>query len=327
MEVHVTQVPWKTHGDRLRFVRERVFIDEQNVPREEEWDGRDEDAAHFIALNAAGQALGCARLLPDGQIGRMAVLESHRGTGLGMRLLEAAIDEAVQRGMRSVFLHAQTHALEFYRRAGFVPEGSEFAEAGIPHLAMTLALPVAFERVPDIPRASVRPEPARESAGPRGPLADTGEDACAAGLLAGISRARRHIQIVSSLLDPLLFERAEFVTAISGFVRGARSAQVRILLGDSSQIVARGHRLVELARRLDSRIAIRRLPPVGDSPESGEMSFVTWDDQGYWLLPDFREYQALHDFDDPVQAARLMERFERLWNRSAADPELRVLSL
>jgi predicted GNAT family N-acyltransferase len=327
VEVHVIQVPWNTHGDRLRFVRERVFIDEQKVPRQEEWDGRDEEAAHFIALNAAGQALGCARLLPDGQIGRMAVLESHRGTGLGMRLLEAAIEEAVHRGMRSVFLHAQTHALGFYRKAGFVPQGSEFAEAGIPHYAMTLALPVAFESASNVPRANVRTQSARESADPQGPVADTGEDTCAAGLLACISRARRHVQILSPLLDPALFERPDFVTAISGFVRGARGAQVRILIGDSSQIVARGHRLVELARRLDGHIAIRRLPPVSDSPEAGQTSFVTWDQQGYWLQPDHREYQALRDFVDPVQAARLVERFQRLWNRSAPDPELRVLSL
>jgi predicted GNAT family N-acyltransferase len=326
MEVHVTQVPWSTHGDRLRWVRERVFIEEQQVSREEEWDGRDEEATHFIALNAAGQALGCARLLPDGQIGRMAVLESHRGTGLGMRLLEAAIAEATQRGMRSVFLHAQTHALGFYRKAGFVPEGSEFFEAGIPHFAMTLPLPVAFESVADVPRASVRPEAVREAAEPRGPVADSGEDACAAGLLACVAHARRHIQIVSPLLDPLLFERPELVTAISAFVRGARGVQVRILLGDSSQIVARGHRLVELARRLESLITIRRLPPASDSPD-GLTSFVTWDDRGYWLMPDYREYQALRDLADPVQAARLMERFERLWNHSTPDPELRVLSL
>lgn len=324
MDVHVTQVPWTSHGERLRRVREIVFIEEQSVPREEEWDGLDETATHFLALNAAGQPLGCARLLPDGQIGRMAVLKESRGTGLGLRLLEAAVAEAARQGHRRVFLHAQTHAIGFYRKAGFLPHGAEFMEAGIPHVEMTLELPIAFEPVSAAAAPEIRQERAAPLADPPALFADTGEGACIAGLLACLERPRRTLLLLSPLLDPLLFDRPDVVEAVSAFARDARQARVQILIRDSSLIVARGHRLVELARRLESRIEVRKLP---DDAGTRELSFMTWDERGCWLLPDYREYQALRNFHDPVQAKRLTEQFARLWARSAPDPELRLLRL
>lgn len=139
-EIRTRHVAWHTHAHALRHIREVVFIIEQKVPREEEWDDQDEGSQHFIAEDQDGHALGCARLLPTGQIGRMAVLREQRGSGIGRRLLEAALEEARTQGMREVFLHAQTHALEFYRKSGFVPYGDEFMEAGIPHREMMRTL-------------------------------------------------------------------------------------------------------------------------------------------------------------------------------------------
>lgn len=138
--VRTRRVPWHSHAHTLRQIREIVFIIEQKVPREEEWDDQDEGAEHFIAEDQQGRAVGCARLLPTGQIGRMAVLREQRGSGIGRRLLEAALDAARARGMREVFLHAQTHAIEFYRKSGFIAHGDEFMEAGIPHREMMQTL-------------------------------------------------------------------------------------------------------------------------------------------------------------------------------------------
>ena len=135
-DIIVAEVAWASHAVSLRRVREIVFIEEQHVPRTEEWDGQDEGARHFLATYPSGQPCGCARLLPSGQIGRMAVLMELRGLGLGMRLLQAAMHAARADGLHQVFLHAQTHALEFYRKADFVAHGEEFMEAGIPHREM-----------------------------------------------------------------------------------------------------------------------------------------------------------------------------------------------
>ena len=132
----VREADWTTEGNLLSNIRRLVFIVEQNVPEEEELDGRDEDSWHWIALYNDDVAIGTGRLLSDGQIGRMAVLDKFRGEGVGAALLEQAVDKARHLGFTEVFLNAQTHALNFYERAGFIAVGNEFDEAGIPHQKM-----------------------------------------------------------------------------------------------------------------------------------------------------------------------------------------------
>lgn len=323
MQIHVVPVAWHSHKETLRRIRETVFIVEQQVPREIEWDGEDDNASHFLAINEAGQALGCARLLPSGQIGRMAVLPEYRGRGLGQRLLSEAVEEAKRQGMPSVHLHAQAHAVGFYRKAGFLPEGGEFLEAGIAHQAMALELPIPFEPPPDVPKAVLRPDNAEDPVQSRVEHY-RGERDCMQGLVDSLAQPRRKLAILSQQLDHTLFDTAAVAESLSHFARSSPSVEVRILISDASLIVSRGHRLVELARRLDSRIEIRR---IADELSPGERSFLTWDARGFFLLPDFRDYLALADIYDPVRARRLLEDFDYLWERSTADPELRILRI
>jgi predicted GNAT family N-acyltransferase len=136
----IRQVTWEEAAPQLRAVREAVFMAEQGVPAELEWDGLDPRCAHVLAQSGEGQAIGTARLTPDGHIGRMAVLAPWRGRGVGRALMEAVLAEARRRGLRRLALNAQTPARGFYRRFGFRQEGGEFPEAGIPHVRMTLRL-------------------------------------------------------------------------------------------------------------------------------------------------------------------------------------------
>ena len=130
---------WAHDQSRLSQVRRAVFIEEQKVPEELEWDADDAGALHLLALGDQGQPIGCARLLPDGHIGRMAVLPGWRGQGVGRALLDAALRAAQARGHTTLKLSAQTHAAAFYARAGFVGVGEIYEEAGIPHVAMEKA--------------------------------------------------------------------------------------------------------------------------------------------------------------------------------------------
>lgn len=130
------------HGMALAAVRRTVFIEEQGVPEALEWDEHDAASTHWLAVLADGTPVGCARLLPDGHIGRMAVLHAWRTQGIGRALLDAALAGAQARGLREVRLSAQTHAAVFYQRAGFVAEGAEYEEAGLPHVAMVKILPL-----------------------------------------------------------------------------------------------------------------------------------------------------------------------------------------
>lgn len=139
-QVTVRCVDWLAAAAALRAVRKTVFVDEQRVPEELEWDGIDEQCLHVLAVSATGEAIGTGRLLPDGHIGRMAVLQGWRGNGVGSALLAALIDAARERRHSVVELSAQTHAIGFYRRHGFAEVGAEYLEAGIPHRKMRLSL-------------------------------------------------------------------------------------------------------------------------------------------------------------------------------------------
>ncbi len=136
----VRHADWHQDQPALRRIREAVFVHEQRVPLELEWDGIDEQCAHAIAEDAYGAAIGTGRLLPDGHIGRMAVLQPWRGKGVGSALLGCLIELARQRGLREIVLNAQTQAVPFYAQHGFAIEGGEFFDAGIAHLCMRKSL-------------------------------------------------------------------------------------------------------------------------------------------------------------------------------------------
>jgi YbgC/YbaW family acyl-CoA thioester hydrolase len=135
---------WHALELHARAIRTEVFIAEQKIPLEMEWDEADAGAVHAIALNRFGQPLATGRLLQDApgvaRIGRMAAIQALRGSGVGRAVLDALLRTAAARGDREVRLHAQTSAQGFYARAGFVPLGEVFEEAGIDHIEMTRAL-------------------------------------------------------------------------------------------------------------------------------------------------------------------------------------------
>ncbi len=125
----------------LCYIREQVFIKEQGVPSNLEWDGLDQDAIHLLAvITPSQQAVGTIRILNDGHIGRMAVLDEWRNRGIGRQLLKQILDVAHQLGLEQVFLAAQTTAIDFYARYGFIPDGEVFMDAGIAHRNMRLIL-------------------------------------------------------------------------------------------------------------------------------------------------------------------------------------------
>lgn len=137
-DAEIQILDWTQAKPLAEVIRRRVFIEEQQVPESEEWDRWDSFAVHVLAIRD-GQAIGTARLTREGKIGRMAVLPGYRGRGIGQTLLLTLLDVASERGMQSLALHAQTHAVDFYARHGFEAEGEEFMEAGIPHLRMVRA--------------------------------------------------------------------------------------------------------------------------------------------------------------------------------------------
>lgn len=134
--LEVRRADWFADRSVIEHIRRAVFIEEQKVPVKLEWDGLDTGAVHVLG-NLCGQVpAGTGRLLPDGRIGRLAVLPTARGRGLGGAMLEWLVECAGDAGHERVLLAAQIHATVFYERHGFVANGPVFDDAGIPHRLM-----------------------------------------------------------------------------------------------------------------------------------------------------------------------------------------------
>lgn len=136
MTIRIALGDWQQLHAAAQAVRVQVFVLEQKIPPDMEWDEMDALSLHAVAYDATRQAVGTGRLLPDGHIGRMAVSQTLRGQGIGGAILAALMEQARQRGDKAVLLHAQTYVEAFYQRFGFVRCGAEFDEVGIPHVPM-----------------------------------------------------------------------------------------------------------------------------------------------------------------------------------------------
>jgi predicted GNAT family N-acyltransferase len=127
---------WDDDEPALRAVREAVFVVEQGIPPALEWDADDARSVHVLAEAADGAPIGCARLLPEGSIGRVAVLAHWRGRGVGDAMMRALLERARAAGHARVSLHSQVQACAFYARQGFTAVGEAYEEAGIAHQTM-----------------------------------------------------------------------------------------------------------------------------------------------------------------------------------------------
>jgi predicted GNAT family N-acyltransferase len=137
--VEIELLSWEKARERATRIRFTVFVQEQGVPAEMEMDELDARSIHALAV-VEGEAVATGRLLPDGHIGRMAVLKPWRSRGIGGLILEKLVVAAREGGHRQLVLAAQVHAMDFYRSHGFTPIGAVYQEAGIPHRDMQRAL-------------------------------------------------------------------------------------------------------------------------------------------------------------------------------------------
>jgi predicted GNAT family N-acyltransferase len=134
-DINIRVADWQTDKDKLQDIRRQVFIEEQKVPVELEWDEFDDSATHFL-VTFSDKAIACARLKTDGQIGRMAVLPGYRDRGIGTKLLQSVLLVAAEQKLDNIYLHAQESAIPFYEKQGFTAVGKIFYEADIPHRVM-----------------------------------------------------------------------------------------------------------------------------------------------------------------------------------------------
>ena len=302
-DISVEIVSWETHREPLRAIREPVFIQEQQVPAELEWDEHEDAARHFL-VRSHGEPVACGRLTPDGKVGRMAVLKQYRGQGLGRVVLDSIIAQARSEAMPRLFLHAQQHAAEFYSSAGFTVVGEPFDEAGIPHIGMEM--PLQEGGAGRFVSGVAYPQPFDEFA------------------VALCADAARQLCILSPSLDHRVFDNAELSQAMSQLARQSRQTEIRILIKDSRPLVARGHRLLTLARRIPSSVRIQKL---AEHPDWNNETIVIRDRDGVLYKPGGSEHDGFFEPDSRASTRKHLELFEDLWRYSVQDIELRSLSL
>jgi len=299
----------------LRAVREPVFIVEQQVPVEEEWDELDPQCRHVIARDADNRPIGTGRLTPERKIGRMAVLAEWRGKGVGGAILEALMDEARALGWLEVTLNAQTHAIPFYASYGFEAFGEAFMEANIPHLAMRRLL-----GAPDPGRRPL-PVPTGEAA-----LREIASENDLRELsLAVITRARREIRVFTRDFEATLYAHPGIIEAFREFATSGRGPTVRILIIEPERLRAEGHALLPLAQRLSSVFALRT--PVDPEDRQAAESYLVADEAAYVFRPLATRFEGTACVDGPARARQLAQAFDRRWERARALGELRALGI
>lgn len=283
----------------LRAVRETVFVHEQNVPIEEEWDALDPQCVHVIARDGKGTPIGTGRLTPQRKIGRMAVLREWRNKGVGDALLLALIAQAQQLGWRELALNSQVDVQRFYARHGFLPHGERFIEAGIDHQPMRRKL--------------------------EGASAIEHREAAVAIVTAIVAQARRSLYLYSRELDPGLFDAPDVVEVLRAFGTNGRGNEVRVLMQDAAAPQRALAPLIALGQRLPSVFAFREvIDPVDRAYAS---AFVVNDGGGYYFRTLGHRFDGESALDGSGRARQLRENFDRVWERSRPVTEYRALGL
>ena len=303
--ITIKPATWANHIHALSSVRKTVFIEEQQVPVELEWDDEDDLAWHWLAENSAGDAIGTVRLLRSHQIGRMAVLANYRNQGIGKQLLQAAIEQAIANDWFDVYLHAQTHAIDFYARAGFVAEGPEFMDAGIPHRTMRKILQAQRRLGKDHGKIKITD--------------------LRAAILQLATQTHRDLLILSYALDADYFDNEQLATNLSQLARRHRSASIRLLVINSKPLSGRLHKLVTLYRRLPSTVQLRVVAE--ENTDLIDEGFVVADRSGVLAFTLDKTITAWADFNNRPLANEYTELFERYWQSAQEDPNLRALTL
>jgi predicted GNAT family N-acyltransferase len=291
---------WSEHSEALSLIRQRVFIDEQNVPEHLEWDDSDHTYQHIIAIDSANSTIlpvGCLRISPTGKIGRVAVLPQYRGQNLGVALMQHALEYCQVRQI-SPSLDAQIAVTQFYRKFGFIAQGAPFDDAGIEHIHMVLG-----DQDQDLCAKSdvIRTDHLTESAGYWQLF---NQD------------ISRKLDICCNDINHPLFINPLFLTSLSAFLRLNRHAHLRLLISNATKQLS-DHPLIKLQQRISSKITVKTLDT--------DCITTILADQKRWfkITPPF----CVLNFNDRAGLRQKQEEFECLWKQGNTAKNARRLYL
>lgn len=321
MTLRIRKYSWQLAPKVLRDIRQAVFIDEQQVPEELEWDDTDTIADHYIALTTDNTPVAVARMYPSvtdtAHIGRMAVLPAYRGRGYGEQLLRHIMTEAA-RDYQDLYLSAQTRVIDFYERSGFHVCSRPYDDAGIPHVDMRCLAPLLITSSWQNHTCPMVTGKDSESW-----LLDSETDLIGA-MDSMANQARQSLWIYDQFLDHDRYDRFRLREILSAVARRHRLSEVRLLIHDDRPLVQRRHQLVELMRRLPSKLELRLVNP--DYPAETQ-AFVLADRNALIYRHQFDKPEGFARFSDAGHNKRLRETFQRMWEAGRSSLELRELPI
>jgi predicted GNAT family N-acyltransferase len=307
--MEISTVTWDDAQSALRLIRQKVFIDEQHVPEDLEWDADDKTATHFLGKEG-NRPVACARILKDGKLGRLAVLKDYRKHGWGGRLLRYAEQHLLKLKKNKLYLNGQANSYEFYFNNGYRPSEEMFWDANIPHIRLQKVLS--------------RPNPASKTY-----LLGADEDShysdqpAASPVLFQIasSQSRRQIDIQITDLAHPLFNNAACIANLSAFIRQSRRTQIRILIHKEIPGLSE-HPLLQLQQRMSSRFKIRCVHLPNTREAYGNQ--ILFDLTGYLKF----DYKSTHcNFSNRLSTSRHQAHFEQYWASSRELIEGRMLNV
>jgi len=307
---------WQESEAELKAIRHKVFIEEQNVPENMEWDELDAQAVHFLVKDKNGHCYGVARLIYDCQhkanIGRFAVPGEYRGQGIARSLLKFVIGYAHSQGIVEINLSAQTYIQKLYQREGFETVGEEYEEAGIPHIHMRLTL------------STLKEEIQHKLTQDKTVYRIHSQEEYLKHLCALLRQATHSVDILSYDLEKGTLDAPDVLDALSALARKSRATTIRVILADARPAVTYSNHLLTLARRLTSSIDIKTINPERAFPDQ---VFVLVDDAGIALRHNHDLWEGFCCYSDPGTVKHLKDEFQRQLAHSQVSQELRQFSI
>ena len=307
--MEINTVTWDDAQSSLRLIRQNVFIDEQQVPEDLEWDAEDKTAVHILGKEG-NRPVACARILKDGQLGRLAVLKDYRKHGWGGRILKTAEQYLKDLHKNKLYLNAQANSYEFYFNNGYRPSEELFWDANIPHIRMQKILN--------------RPNPASKTY-----QLGSDEDnhyseqpaASPVWFQIGSRQSRREIDIQINDLAHPLFNNVACIANLSEFIRQSHRTQVRVLINKEIPGLSE-HPLLQLQQRMSSRFKVRSVHLPTNKEAYGNQ--ILFDLIGYLKF----DYQTSYcNFSNRLSVSRHKVHFEQYWASSRELIEGRKLNV
>lgn len=296
--MEISFVRWEDAQSELRHIRQMVFIEEQQVPEELEWDEDDKIAVHMLG-KTDGQPAACARLTSDGRFGRLAVLKEHRKQGWGSKLIRLAEKFLHSKKINKIYLHSQANSYYFYFQHGFRPTKEMLWDANIPHIRMQKIIG--------------RPNPNSNTflLGLDGESYTSEQPAaCPVWMQIASSQCRREIDIEIKDLSHPVFNNTFCLENLSAFIRQSQRTRIRVLLHEEIPGLAE-HPLMLAHQRVSSRFLVRRIQ--SSAGRERPKNYFLFDYKGH-LRFDLKSTSC--NYNDAVSVKRQKMKFEEEWNRS-----------